>query len=195
MKGFAKMTRQFLFAVVLSGFVALGCETESSPPVDSYSSGAPQVRVVAPDGRAFVGGSPAAIEVHRAIPNERPNDFTFAMRAGIAGENDPSGRLAVYIQQPADSMGNPEVIDVALSPERKVGDYGANADNENGPLAGRVHLELRAARMSGRVDTADGTYQIDGSFGLLCFKPQGDHGVVDENHETPLCQRFASLYP
>jgi hypothetical protein len=187
------MPRQFLFGVVLSGFVALGCETESSPS-DTTTLGSPQVRVVAPDGRTFVGPFPASVEVYAAAPDGRPDRFTFVLRAGIAG--DPTGHLYVAFNQPVDSMASPELIEAELKAARLPGDNGATAQNENGPISsGRLRIELRALRITGRVDTPEGAYQIDGRFSPLCHKQEGDHGVLDESHESPLCQRFAGLYP
>jgi hypothetical protein len=137
------------------------------------------------------------VEVHVASRDgQLPDHFTFVVAAGVAGGGDPSGHLRAGFTQRVDSMGSPELIDAALTPERGTDVYGAAASNENGPIpSGRLRVELRASRMSGRVDTPDGAYEITGGFGVHCFKPEGDHAVVDENHETPLCQRFASLYP
>ena len=178
---------QFLVGVVLSG-VALGCETESQAPATTTYYGGSEVRVLAPDGRTFIGGEPARVEVHPSIPLNTPDQFTFVVQAGVAGGSDPTGRLHVGFAQPADSIVNPELIELQISPGN------TTVVNEIGPISsGRVHLELRAGRMTGRVDTPDGTYTIDGSLSLLCVKREGDHGVVDESLETPLCQRFANL--
>jgi hypothetical protein len=188
------MNQQFLVGVVLSGFIALGCETQSTPEGGFYSQGSPQVRVVAPDGREFIGG-PAVVDVHPASV-VGPDRHTFVVAAGFAGRDDPTGRLSVGFSRTVESMGNPELIDAALIPELRAGAYGAAAENENGPIpSGRLHVELRAGRMTGRVDTPEGSYKIDGSFAVQCDKQVGDIGLPDENRETPLCQRFASLYP
>jgi hypothetical protein len=187
------MNQQFLVGVVLSGFLALGCES-SQPEEGLLNPGSPQVRVAAPDGRQFNGG-PGMVEVYPASP-VGPEHYTLNVAAGVTRTDDPMGRLYVGFTQPVESMGNPELIDAALIPERLHGTYGAIADNENGPIpSGRLHVELRAGRMTGRVETPNGNYQITGSFGLWCSKWVGDHGETDENRETPLCQRFASLYP
>jgi hypothetical protein len=189
-----KMNQQFLVGVVLSGFLALGCEPQSTPEAGFYNQGSPQVRMVDPDGREFIGG-PATVEVSPTSP-VGPDRHTFVVAAGVAGRDDPTGRLFVGFSRTVESMGNPELIDAALIPELRPGAYGAVAENENGPVpSGRLHVELRAGRMTGRVDTPDGSYQITGSFSVVCWKQVGDHGEPDENRETPLCQRFANLYP
>jgi hypothetical protein len=187
---------QFFVGVVLSGFFALGCETESqSASETSYYGGPPQeVRVVAPDGRVLFG-SQAGVTVFPSIPNVQPDEFQFVVSAAAATA-DPAGRFQVGFSKPAELIPNPELIEVPIQPRPGVGGstMAAIAANEDGPIAsGSLHLELRAGRMTGRVDTPDGTYQITGKFAIQCMKPEGDHGVVDERLETPLCKRFASL--
>ena len=192
MKG-GKMNQHFLVGVVLSGLLALGCD-ESQPEAGFLNHGSPQVRVMAPDGREFMG-DPAIVEVH-PTSEVGPDRRTFVVAAGVTRTDDPLGRLYVGFTEPVESMGNPELIDAALIPELRTGAYGASAENENGPIpSGRLRVELRAGRMTGRVDTPEGSYQIAGRFAVQCSKQVGDHGELDENHATPLCQRFASLYP
>jgi hypothetical protein len=178
-----------LVAAALAGFAALGCETgsDSGSPSVYYGTSPNQVRVVAPDGRTFVGDAALAQVFPRGT-------FTFDMNAGVA-VTDPVGQFGVAIDQPVDSMVNPELIELAINSVPVGNDEAAVAvGNEKARIhSGLVHLELRAGRMTGWAETPVGTYTIEGLHSFQCFKPTGDHAVPDEGFETPLCQRFASL--
>jgi hypothetical protein len=186
--------KQMLRVLALSGFAALGCETDSSQSeVTSYRDRPTQIRVVAPDGRTLFG-STAMVQVYPSLRNVRPDTFTLVASAETA---DPKGGFRVGITQPAESV-DPSLIDLPISDGRIAGgpEFKAVVSNENGAVpSGRVRVQLRDGHLTGTVDTPDGTYKIEGSVALECYKPEGDNSVVDETNETLLCRRFASMFP
>jgi hypothetical protein len=179
-----------LVGAALAGFAALGCESESQPDGISQGPGPTAVRVVAPDGRTFYGQS-ALAEVWPGGTG-LSDTFNFYVRATDLN----GGLLHVEVEQFVGRTLNPELIDVAIGLPPEHGAVSLAA--EDSPLtAGRVHFELRAGDVTGRVEAQApvvGTYTVDGVYGFRCFAPIGDHASApDEGLETPLCQRFASL--